>query len=64
MGIAAVPHPAVLLAFADSAGVEQNRPSHPSIVRKAGRRSFIISIAITPRRMSHESFGPAGRSGC
>src|SRR3982074_3686582 len=35
MGIAAVPHPAVLLAFADSAGVEQNRPA-PSFDRPEG----------------------------
>ena len=63
MGIAAVPHPAMLLAFADGASSRINR-AHPSIVRNAGRRSFIINTAVTPHRTSHESFGPARRSGC
>jgi len=33
--------------------------AHPSIIRKVGRRSFIISIAITPCRTSHESLAPS-----
>ena len=44
MRIGPVPHPAVLLAFPDSADLDQNRRRHPSAVRKAGRRSFIVSI--------------------
>jgi hypothetical protein len=40
MRIAAVPHPAVLLAFADSAGVEQNRPG-PSLKRPEGGPPFL-----------------------
>src|SRR5450631_152245 len=40
MGIAAVPHPAVLLASADSAGIEQNRPS-PSFDRPECRPPFL-----------------------
>jgi hypothetical protein len=63
MGIAAVPHPAILFAFAHRASLEQNL-AHPLIVRNAGRRSFIISIEITPRGTRYESLRCAGRSGC
>jgi hypothetical protein len=36
--------------------------AHPSIVRKAGRRSFVISIAIAPRCTQDESLGSCRRS--
>ena len=36
--------------------------AHPSIVRKAGRRSFVIRIAIAPRCTQDESLGSCRRS--
>src|SRR5258705_12856630 len=57
MRIGPVPHPAVLLAFPDSADLDQNRRRHPSAVRKAGRRSFIVSIEFAPEARETNPLG-------
>jgi hypothetical protein len=60
--ISAVLHPAVLLAPADRAGLEQQGDCPSPQRADRGLRSFVISIQIAPAR--DESFGPVNRSGC
>jgi hypothetical protein len=64
LAIGWVPRPPMLLAFADRTGLEQNRSCPSFDGPEGGRRSFSISMEITPPRHAIRILGRHAVSGC